>query len=129
MYRHKARSACLLISKAPQIRLAVKESANATIKEVNTFPQPTLECLHNGWAQVPPGYCALLLSCAPDDCKEPVLDKRKGPVLEIRKGLKAESEVMEWDCGIAAVVPELLYYRTEPAGIPYGSIPVPISPL
>jgi hypothetical protein len=130
MYRHKARFAPLLISKAPQIRLAVKESANAIIKEVDTFPQPTLECLHNGWAQVPPGYCALLLSCAPDDCKEPGLDKRKGPVLEIRKNLKeAEKDVMEWDCGTAAVVPELLYYRTEPAGIPYGSIPVPLSRL
>jgi hypothetical protein len=37
MYRSKARFASLLISKAPQIRLAVKGSANAAIKEVDIF--------------------------------------------------------------------------------------------
>jgi hypothetical protein len=99
----------------------VKESANATIRKVNTFPQPALERLDFGWAQVPPGYCAVLLSCASNDCKD--------PLLETRTDIKGESCVVKWDCGFAAVVLEFMYYRTEPAGIPYGSIPVPISPL
>jgi hypothetical protein len=107
--------------KARQIELAVRKSGNVTITVDKTSPRPTLERLDFGWAQVPPGYCVFLLSCASDNFKK--------PVLETRADLNAKSTMVGWDCGVLAIVSENIYYRTEPAKIPHGLIPVSISPL
>lgn len=109
------------MSKAPQIELAVNKIAKATIKKVSQYPQPRLERIEVGFVQVPAGFCAILLSCATNDFEL--------PVLETRADLKADSYKLGWDCGGCALVPELVYYRTEPPGIPYGLILVPVSPL
>ncbi|OAL56127.1 hypothetical protein IQ07DRAFT_189340 [Pyrenochaeta sp. DS3sAY3a] len=107
----------LLLDLRPIIKLAVERCANAAII-VDRSPQPTLERLDFGWAQVPPNFSVFLLSCASNDCKE--------PVFQTRKDLKAsESCVVKWDCGSGVVVPELFYYITEPAGVPYYVIPIP----
>jgi hypothetical protein len=112
----------VLIFKASEIRIGVEKTAKANIKLAEKSPQPTLERLDFGWLQVPPGYRVLLISCASDDCKDPVLETRTSHTAETC------TDTCRWYCGNLAVVPESAYYRTKPA-VPYGLIPLPISLL
>jgi hypothetical protein len=112
----------VLIFRAPAIRIAVEKSAKSNIKSAEKSPQPTLERLDFGWLQVPLEYCVLLKSCVSDDCKEPVLQTRTGHTAETC------TDTCRWSYGNLAVVPKSAYYRTKPA-VPYGLIPLPISPL
>ncbi|KAH8710293.1 hypothetical protein GQ44DRAFT_435349 [Phaeosphaeriaceae sp. PMI808] len=107
---------------APDIKRAVERSPNVTIKKIRPDtkpPQTTLERLDAGWLQVPAGYNVFLISYASEDCTQ--------AVVETRADIKDDSYAVEWLCGSGVVLFECIYFRTEPPGIPYASIPVPIS--
>jgi hypothetical protein len=119
----KVNSEDVLMLNVLQIKRAVRDLASTVNEVKKAHPRPTLERLDFGWVQVRPGWCVFLLSCASENCKE--------PVLEIRADLKDESCEKKWDFGggVFAMIPGSLYYRMEPAAIPYGSLLVPLSPL
>lgn len=84
-----------------------------------TRPSPTIQHLDVGWVQVPPGYIAILQLLPPEDCLKPV-------ELQVTSNLKEGITTTKHH---SVILFESIYFRTEPAGIPYGLLPVPTSPL
>jgi hypothetical protein len=111
--------------KANDIELVVKKHAGVTLRRSQPnekSPLPSLERLDAGWVTVPSDYIVFLQSVAPEDCAE--------ATVQVRANIKDKSQSVEgWLCGSGVVLFECVSFRTEPAGIPYTSIPVPTSPL
>lgn len=108
------------------MKLVVEKRAGVTLQKSQPNemrPQPMLERLDAGWVTIPAGHVALLLSVAPEDCAEAAVQ-----VLVNMKDEKYYS-VTNWGRDFGVVLSERVSFRTEPAGIPYVSVPQPTSPL
>jgi hypothetical protein len=86
-------------------------------------PLPSLERLDAGWVTVPAGYIVFLLSVAAGDCTE--------AAVQVRANIQDSNDniVPGWLCGCGVLLFGSVSFRTEPAGVPFISIPVPTSPL
>ncbi|KAF2275575.1 uncharacterized protein EI97DRAFT_501773 [Westerdykella ornata] len=109
---------------ANDIKLAVEQHAGATLrkrKPPEQRPLPMLECLDAGWVMVPVGHAAFLLSVAPANCAE--------AAVQVWASTRDNQSMAGWLCGSGVVIFGPVSFRTQPAGIPYVSIPLPMSPL
>lgn len=119
MYLEDACFCTLLMLKVSIIKLAIEKIGKATITKTQEPPQPTLDRLDTGWLIVPTGLAVLMISYAPEDCVQ--------TVVETRADIKDNSFVVDWPCGSCVLLFERVYFRTAPPGIPYASFPIPIS--
>lgn len=116
----------LLTKKKNDIKLAIEKYAGVTFRKMqpgDKVPLLSLGRVDVGWLRVPPGYIVFLLSVAPEDCVE--------AVVQVRVDSEDENyySVGGWRCGSGVVLFEKVHFRTEPAGIPYTSVLTPTSPL
>jgi hypothetical protein len=105
--------------KVPEIKLAIEKKTKATIKRIQPdakLPPPTLDRLDAGLLEVPAGHIVFMVSYAPEDCTQ--------AVLETRADIADDGHVVDWPCGSGVVLFEGVFFRTKPPGIPYASIPM-----
>jgi hypothetical protein len=122
MYRGNNALATVLMLKANNIKHTVETRARVTIptrRPNEERPTPMLQHLEFGWIEVPLGYIALVTLLLPEGCVQAV-------EIQVRPNLKEKYIATQQR---SAMLFEGVYFRTEPAGIPYALLPVPTSPL